>query len=363
MKKFTALFLSVILLTAIILPLTASAAESRIYVAGIELKSGEYLANGADAPTDVCPEGTGYAHYDNGILTLNNFSYEGIGSVDSDEHSLIYSEGELALNLVGENSLISDIDAAPSYHYWIGIKCDSTLKTGGYGSLYIYGDYGIFVSNKEGDVTFALSESTLDIEARETGIYLSASNKKSNTYAYFFDGEVNIDSGTSGIEAYAYINVYLYTSGSEINIDTEDSVNIYSLGEQYFYVTGGKMTANNVIIASIIGNLEDSHIIVESGELICWSLGDMITLGEKIEAVVLDDGRMSYREKAIPLGDVNADYTVDQFDYILIKRHYFETRYLTDDELPRADVNADGVIDQFDYILIKRIYFGTYTIE
>ena len=62
------------------------------------------------------------------------------------------------------------------------------------------------------------------------------------------------------------------------------------------------------------------------------------------------------------LGDVNDDGAIDQFDYILIKRHYFETRLLTDDELMRADVNQDGVIDQFDYILVKRIYFGTYTI-
>ena len=62
------------------------------------------------------------------------------------------------------------------------------------------------------------------------------------------------------------------------------------------------------------------------------------------------------------LGDVNDDGAIDQFDYILVKRHYFETRLLTDDELPRADVNGDEVIDQFDYILIKRHYFGTYTI-
>ena len=62
------------------------------------------------------------------------------------------------------------------------------------------------------------------------------------------------------------------------------------------------------------------------------------------------------------LGDVNDDGAIDQFDYILVKRHYFETRLLTDDELPRADVNQDSVIDQFDYILIKRHYFGTFVI-
>ena len=67
-------------------------------------------------------------------------------------------------------------------------------------------------------------------------------------------------------------------------------------------------------------------------------------------------------EPEIALGDVNADGVIDQFDYILVKRHYFETRLLTDDELLRADVNVDGVIDQFDYILISRHYFGSYVI-
>ncbi len=63
------------------------------------------------------------------------------------------------------------------------------------------------------------------------------------------------------------------------------------------------------------------------------------------------------------LGDVNDDGTIDQYDYILVKRHYFETRVLTDDEMTRADVNNDSVVDQFDYILIARHYFGTYVIK
>ena len=67
-------------------------------------------------------------------------------------------------------------------------------------------------------------------------------------------------------------------------------------------------------------------------------------------------------EPEIKLGDVNNDGTIDQFDYLLVKRHYFGTRLLTDDELPRADVNVDGTIDQFDYILISRHYFGSYVI-
>ncbi len=63
------------------------------------------------------------------------------------------------------------------------------------------------------------------------------------------------------------------------------------------------------------------------------------------------------------LGDVNNDGAIDQYDYILVKRHYFETRTLTADEMSRANVNKDAVVDQFDYILIARHYFGTFEIK
>ncbi len=62
------------------------------------------------------------------------------------------------------------------------------------------------------------------------------------------------------------------------------------------------------------------------------------------------------------LGDVNADGAINQYDYILVKRHYFGTRILNDAEMKPADVNSDTKVDQYDYILICRHYFGTYVI-
>lgn len=62
------------------------------------------------------------------------------------------------------------------------------------------------------------------------------------------------------------------------------------------------------------------------------------------------------------LGDVNDSGEVDMVDYILVKRYYFNTYTLNEDELKRADVHTDSSIGMIDYILIKRIYFGTYTV-
>ncbi|MBR6562698.1 MAG: dockerin type I repeat-containing protein [Clostridia bacterium] len=62
------------------------------------------------------------------------------------------------------------------------------------------------------------------------------------------------------------------------------------------------------------------------------------------------------------LGDVNFDGAINQYDYILVKRHYFGTRLLAEEEMQPADVNIDGEVNQYDYILIKRHYFGTFVI-
>ena len=67
-------------------------------------------------------------------------------------------------------------------------------------------------------------------------------------------------------------------------------------------------------------------------------------------------------DPVVSIGDVNNDGAINQYDYILVKRHYFETRTLTGDEFARGDVNKDAKVDQYDYILIARHYFGTYTI-
>ncbi len=67
-------------------------------------------------------------------------------------------------------------------------------------------------------------------------------------------------------------------------------------------------------------------------------------------------------EKPLSLGDVDGNGEIDQFDYLLIKRFYFNTYDLTEEEQKRADVNADNTVDQFDYMIIKRIYFNTYTV-
>jgi len=56
-------------------------------------------------------------------------------------------------------------------------------------------------------------------------------------------------------------------------------------------------------------------------------------------------------------GDIQRDGSVDTFDCLAIKSHYFGKTVLKDLPLQRADVNKDGVVDIFDYMEVKTICF------
>ena len=111
----------------------------------------------------------------------------------------------------------------------------------------------------------------------------------------------------------------------------------------------------------VFGNLDlKGHTIPTSTATLKWYQSGYVCTStfERTNVIEEDEPVVD----PVSIGDVNLDGNIDQYDYILVKRHYFETRLLTEDELTRADVNADTKVDQYDYILICRHYFGTYKI-
>ena len=100
--------LSLLLASALllsILPSTAMAVDGipvSVWVGGVEMAEGTYLPINADSTTDTMPD-DGYAHYENGVLTLHNYCYSGMGSMDSGTgaYGAICAEGNLNLILMG----------------------------------------------------------------------------------------------------------------------------------------------------------------------------------------------------------------------------------------------------------------------
>ena len=190
--------------------------------------------------------------------------------------------------------------------------------------------------------------------------------------------------GVFGFNQYVYdSNCFIYTpdfgtlTADKINHRYTTNVILTKTSDPNVYVIKSiqtnKGTAANITLAS-----NEIMIACHSGRTAQSVIGQTILstaeVGKKVTFYGVDFakktvGPMAYaavegiEEVAdLNIGDVNEDGNIDQYDYILVKRHYFGTRILSDAEKLRADVNNDTKVDQYDYILICRHYFGTYKI-
>ena len=150
----------------------------------------------------------------------------------------------------------------------------------------------------------------------------------------------------SGVTAPSAIKVSLSQDGENWSAATDLTIPENPKDNSAFFVEG-----------EVIGNARYVKIDVELGVMSFVFLNEIEVYGHAAEPS--DDPI----QPAVALGDVNNDGAVNQYDYILIKRHYFTTRVLSENEMSRADVNKDGKVDQYDYILVARHYFGTFVIK
>lgn len=136
--------------------------------------------------------------------------------------------------------------------------------------------------------------------------------------------------------------------GIESAIEINEGADIAQVG---YYITGvrEKTTASDMI-----SFFKTEGVIVKyNGEEL--NADAFVPNGATVSA-----GGASYM--VLVNGDVNSDGAVNQYDYILVKRKYFDTYKLNDIQTVVADVNSDNKVDQYDYILICRHYFGTFDI-
>ena len=115
-----------------------------IYVGGVGMFSGDYLAVGATATTKTKPSG-GYAYYNNGVLTLHNYSYTGNGYELESERvgiSRVSFAEQLNLKLVLEGSnTISMLPSGEEYEncYSIFVSGDLVIQAAAGSSLTLGG--------------------------------------------------------------------------------------------------------------------------------------------------------------------------------------------------------------------------------
>ena len=140
-KKVISVILSILIIAAIIPATIFAATGDTIWVGGVEMEDGDYLANGASATASTKPSG-GYAYFKDGELTLNNYVYEGAGVPETNGYmtwaELISYKIPLTLNLKGDNKLIFAPDSEEISTCY-AVSCydayDSNLTVEGDGKL------------------------------------------------------------------------------------------------------------------------------------------------------------------------------------------------------------------------------------
>ena len=158
-----------------------------VFVGGIELSEGEYLANGSFVPTREKPEG-GYAHLAGNVLTLNHYTYEGIGYLSTDRGyaAMIAFFSDLEIRLVGDNALTAP--ACRENPYGIYAKDSGVLTLSGDGSLSLTAYEGVCVD------TLVIRGGTYTVNAEDDGFYAT------NTITVE-GGSLTVNAGGDGLDA------------------------------------------------------------------------------------------------------------------------------------------------------------------
>ncbi|MBO5786636.1 MAG: dockerin type I repeat-containing protein [Clostridia bacterium] len=370
--------------------------KNYVVLGGTKMQDGDYLANGATKVSKTAPASSGYAYYSGGKLTLNNYKYKGDGGeyiygrgsgLDIPCDAILYSYTDLEIEFIGECSLNvkseytegivvygkldiygdSDKDTLDISGYYgiqvmsfglVELCSNAALELGG-GIINIDGAYGVSVSeaSSSGNVFVEFGDCELTINAEDTAISIASENMAS---VHFDNTKLEINAGSIGIEVESKLSS-IDIKGSDVKIDS------YLVG--IVAVSIDAMLSLEIMPASVYvcdSRLEISVDFYSADDGFATIIGtlnldpEMNVIYGSLESkrIVIGSGEMNEI-----LGDVNNDGKIDQYDYVLVKRHHFNTRTLTDDEATRADANKDGKVDTYDYLLIARHYFGTYVIK
>ena len=305
-------------------------ANDAIYVGGVELPCGKYLAAGADTATDTKPEG-GYAYYADGTLTLDNYTYTGLGYLFNIEeliyeneeddvtltfYALIYSEFAIKIKLVGENALVSSYYATPeaaaadTYYAGITLKGNRLDISGGALTLSSVNDGAINLTNggnmtvTDARLTLNALEATLDSDGidinGEGGLTVKNSTLVITTtedaveledggYVTITDSTVTITAGDDGIEIDSYgaiaierstltadcdyiplksdDGVFVIITDSTLDLTSKEGEGIYTCYDVYVTDSDVKLNARFIgIYTDYTFNCTDSKLVVTSAE-------------------------------------------------------------------------------------------------
>ncbi len=232
-----------------------------LYVAGIAMKDGDYLLNGATETVEKTDLEEGFAYFKDGVLTLNNYMYDGKGAIyafsseepSKSERAQIVADKALKINLVGDNFL---------------------------GTTDNYTDAGIVAMDQETAIVIE-GEGTLSLEKFvKAGIVGEAS-------------DVTINSGTLSIKdsAYSIAACGVIINNGEVNIEL-------SAGERAIF-------SKNINIDKLLNTKASTAI---GGELVKYAVADNDTYKYVVVGPHVCEGKLVERKECDCVTDGHEAY-------------------------------------------------------
>ena len=298
-----------------------------ISIDGRDINDGDYLSNDGKI-TKTAPKG-GYAYYENGVLTLNNFKWIVDESPFNTDDSLLTLYRDIKMVLKGENELSYDNLYSGDYKSVIGNPGDiSELTVEGDGSLTVKnGHYGFNVGNVifNGGSIYILS---LDDSIITDSLVINGGNFRlvsMEDEAFDVTEDVVINDGVIYVYAHdngAEIEGDLYINGGSIDLKADDfgfdvsSEIIITDGYVRILTSDNCLDANTIDISGGTLNLMSSSREAIDTEFIDISGGQLLLDGKYyvIDAITLNisgENTAIYAYKGVNVIELNIDESVE----------------------------------------------------
>ena len=320
-----------------------------LYVGGVGMNDGDYLASGATETTTKRPTTGGYAYYKNGVLTLNNyqftgegFAYEYDGYYDEQYFALIYSTTDLVIELVGSSNFVGTAifyDEDHDYYFNAdtdGVRVKGDLTVRGKGSLNIkVEDDGFYIEDlifESGTVTIVSNDEAIEsdsitvldgalITVSEDGVDSKNVTVKGGEF-YLLpeddDDDVELDTQTLTVTGgklvvkgcYGIYADYVTISGGVVEVEAEyGAITPWDTKKEDGFVTisGGKVTLyseyNSAIYSTGDVTVSGSEVTLY-GEYGIYADGNVTVTGGELEIEAYNDAIYAEGDVTISDGDI-----------------------------------------------------------
>ncbi len=358
-NRFLSMLLVVTMLVSVFAhtALFTTAAEDVVSIGNVTLHHGEYLANGTVVPTTQKPTNGGYAYYQNGVLTLHDYSYDGNAGVFEKTRSVITRTGDLKLVLEGNSSILNDYYAS-SFPYWgwaIQVTGDFTLT--GAGALTVSACSIINITG-----SFTMESGTLNVQRDMIEEFVISAR-----------GGVTINGGTLTV-ASALCYQAIYTYGGKVVINggaVELHAGYQGINAKEVIVNGGTLdvTAYDCCIVANKTTVNSGNVTIKAVERPAFSgtaISGTLTVANNLRIVACEefDGVLGlynplrvkeYKQIVINdalSGDVDGNGRVDSTDARLVLQYVVDVISEKELNIGLADVNGSGRISSTDARLI-----------